>query len=92
MRARRHNYLVAYDIPDDARRLKVARLLERYCERKQYSVFMCWLYSRQLERLKEELLKLTIAEEDNLLIYKVDGDPELILGTAMPTPKENYVI
>ena len=36
-------YAVAYDIPDDTRRIKLASLLKSYGERVQLSVFECYL-------------------------------------------------
>lgn len=92
MRAPRRTYVIAYDIPDDTRRLKVARWLERFGERKQYSVFECRLSAAQLARVKEGLLKRLVAEEDNLRIYQVQGEPELVVGEALPAPKENHVV
>lgn len=35
-----HRYLVAYDIVDDRRRTKIAKVLESYGDRIQYSVFV----------------------------------------------------
>ena len=92
MRTARHTYVIAYDIPDDARRLKVARWLERFGQRRQYSVFECELSAAQLERVKAGLLERLMADEDSLLIYRVAGRPELILGTEVPSPKENHVV
>ena len=40
-------YLVAYDIPDDGRRTRLARVLEGYGDRIQYSVFLCDLKSER---------------------------------------------
>ena len=42
-------YAVAYDIPDDTRRVKLANLLKSYGERVQLSVFECYLDERLLE-------------------------------------------
>ncbi len=92
MKAPRRTYVIAYDIPDDTRRLKVARWLERFGERKQYSVFECQLSPRQLARVKEGLLQRLVAEEDSLLIYRVEGEPEFVAGAALPAPKENHVV
>jgi CRISPR-associated protein Cas2 len=36
-------YLVSYDIPDDRRRTRLAKLLKDYGGRVQYSVFECLL-------------------------------------------------
>lgn len=36
-------YLISYDIPDDRRRVRVAKTLKDYGDRVQYSVFECIL-------------------------------------------------
>ncbi|MEW6376162.1 MAG: CRISPR-associated endonuclease Cas2, partial [Thermodesulfobacteriota bacterium] len=36
-------YVVSYDIPDDQRRIKIAKILEDFGDRVQYSVFECLL-------------------------------------------------
>ncbi len=51
-----NTYLICYDIPDDRDRTRVARLLERYGERVQYSVFEVHLgHTDQLTDLKDRL-------------------------------------
>jgi CRISPR-associated protein Cas2 len=60
-------YLVSYDIRNPERLRRVARHMEGYGERIQFSVFRCRLSPRQLERLRWELAGLT-AEEDDLLV------------------------
>lgn len=47
--------VISYDISDDRRRNKIARLLEGYGYRVQYSVFECELDGRQLLKLQREL-------------------------------------
>ena len=65
--SRRHWHLLAYDVRDDQRLRRTAKILEGYGERLQYSVFRCKLSDRQLERLRWELSR-QMAEEDSLLI------------------------
>ncbi len=59
--------IIAYDIRDDRRLRVVARLLEGYGERIQYSVFRCRLSRRDLSRLRWELV-LVMKPEDSLLV------------------------
>ena len=47
--------VVSYDISDDKRRRMVAKLLEGYGYRVQYSVFECDLSLKQLQKLRREL-------------------------------------
>lgn len=61
-------YLVSYDIRDDKRLRKVARKLEGFGSRLQYSVFRCHLSERGLERLRWELSILMESEDDLLVI------------------------
>ncbi len=63
-------HLVTYDVRDDGRLRRVARLLEGYGERLQDSVFRCRLGTVELQRLRWELTRL-MADEDALLIIPV---------------------
>ncbi len=69
MSGKRYRYVVVYDIPDDRRRNQVARTLEGYGERVQYSVFECLLTARQFENLWQALGKRIQAEEDSIRAY-----------------------
>ncbi len=55
---KRSFYLVSYDISDDKLRLKIARLLEGYGERVQYSLFEIWATPREMGRLRQQLTRL----------------------------------
>ena len=61
--------VVAYDIPDDRRRLRVARILLGYGERVQYSVFECRITKVQYLRLKERLDEVIDPAEDRISFY-----------------------
>jgi CRISPR-associated protein Cas2 len=61
-------WLICYDVRDDKRLRKAAKLLEGYGERLQYSVFRCWLSGRDAEKLRWELTELLSAEDDVMLI------------------------
>lgn len=60
-------HLVAYDVRDDGRLRQVARLLEGYGDRIQYSVFRCRLTDTELERLRWELARI-VSRDDSVLI------------------------
>lgn len=64
-------YLIAYDIPDDKRRKKIADLLEGYGSRVQYSVFECVLSAKKYQELKKRLKKVFKSEEDNIRLYPI---------------------
>jgi len=67
-------YVISYDIPDDRRRLKLARLLEGYGERVQHSVFEAHLDERGYADLRQRLARLIKAEEDNVRFYRLCAD------------------
>jgi len=71
MSKRRSRYVIAYDIPDDRRRTKIATTLEGYGERVQYSVFECLLRAIQFDGLWKELGKLLKPAEDSLRAYRL---------------------
>lgn len=68
--AARHWHLVGYDVRDPKRLRRVARTLEGYGERVQYSLFRCRLDGRTVEKLRHELGRI-LADEDDLLIVPV---------------------
>ena len=61
--------VVAYDIPDDKRRTKVAKALEGQGERMQYSLFECRLDKVRYLRLRAQLEELIEPEEDEVSFY-----------------------
>lgn len=74
-------YAIAYDIPDDNRRVKLANLLKSYGERVQFSVFECYLDERLLDDLRTRARRLLDLGQDSLRIYPVK-DEVLILGVG----------
>jgi CRISPR-associated protein Cas2 len=66
-------YLVAYDIRDDRRLRRVAKLLEGRGERLQYSLFRCRLSPRDIERLRLDLTRLTSPVDSWLVIPLCSG-------------------
>jgi CRISPR-associated protein Cas2 len=64
------NFLVvAYDISDDRRRSKVAKILEGHGTRCNYSVFECVLTESNIKKLKSKLKKYCDRETDSILYY-----------------------
>jgi CRISPR-associated protein Cas2 len=63
-------YLVAYDIPDDQRRTKVAKILEDFGDRVQYSVFEMELdRSERLDEMRTRLDTVMDPQADSVRIY-----------------------
>jgi CRISPR-associated protein Cas2 len=66
-------HLVTYDVRDDTRLRRVARLMEGYGERIQYSVFRCQLSGAEFERLRWELTRVVEADDEVLMIPLCEG-------------------
>lgn len=84
-------YVICYDIPDDKRRLKVAKCLDGFGDRIQYSVFEAVLDDALVDKLIGKLQKIIDDKEDQIRVYVlcascarktrrlglVDPDPEV---------------
>ena len=66
-------FVIVYDIENDRRRLKVAKLMEQVGERVQYSVFEAWLTRDDLRTLIRRLEKVVDPSEDSIRIYTLCG-------------------
>jgi CRISPR-associated protein Cas2 len=75
-------YVISYDVPDDRRRTKIAKLLEGYGERVQKSVFEAHLDERGYADLRKRLARLMKAEEDNVRFYRLCADCRLTIETV----------
>lgn len=91
-------YVISYDIPADKRRMKVAKLLEGFGQRVQYSVFECDLTEKQYTKLQRKLKRLIEPDEgDSLRIYRLCSGcvPTIeIIGAGPPveTSPDVYII
>ena len=86
----RIRYLVSYDISDPKRLRKVARTLEGFGVRLQYSVFECPLDDIRLAKLKAEIQSLLNSDEDQVLFVSLGPtakDATLVIE-AMGLPYE----
>lgn len=63
-------FLISYDIRDEKRLRKVAKTLEGYGQRIQYSLFRLHMTDRGLERLRWELSRIT-SDNDGILITEL---------------------
>lgn len=61
--------IIAYDTPDDKRRNRMVKVIKRYGERRQYSLFEARVTRVQYASLKRELSLIIDEEEDNVAIY-----------------------
>lgn len=67
----KRNYLVGYDISDEKRLPRVAKLMKEYGSRIQYSFFHCFLSDKQKETMRERLKKVINEDEDQVIILPV---------------------
>ena len=89
--------LVTYDIPDDKRRTKTAKMLKDYGERVQYSVFECNMDEKLLKSLSDRAKKLLNDEEDSLRIYELSDSQKknvtiIGLGNVIADDKDTYIV
>lgn len=65
--------VLAYDISDNRRLAKVAKVCEDYGVRVQYSVFECHLNEWQFNNLWKQILELIDEKQDRVVAYKIDA-------------------
>ena len=69
--------VISYDISDNKRRAKVAKIMEGYGYRVQYSVFECDLDNKKLAELRRRLRPLVNRkEEESVRFYPLCADCE----------------
>ncbi len=67
----RNRYLLCYDVCDDARLRRAARIAEAYGDRVQYSVFLCDLTRMERVALEAELRRALHAHEDRVFLVNL---------------------
>lgn len=86
-------YLVSYDIPDTPRRTRVAKILDDFGDRVQYSVFECIIDRELLGKMLSRLQKVAKEAEDSIRIYTICGNCEkaiTIIGQGDVSKEEKY--
>ena len=71
MVARRITYVICYDIPEDKRRNELARCLDGFGDRVQYSVFEAALTSRLFDNLVSQIEEIIEPNEDSVNLYPI---------------------
>lgn len=92
-------YLISYDVSNDRIRNKIAKELENFGKRVQYSVFECRISELQLHKLYSSLVKL-MQEDDagNIRIYSICAKCEQKLqligieDTLSATEEELFIV
>ncbi|MDR4497188.1 MAG: CRISPR-associated endonuclease Cas2 [Candidatus Scalindua sp.] len=88
-------YLVSYDIPDTKRRTKLAKVLEDFGDRVQFSVFECILDDKLLDKLVKRIDKIVKVADDSVRIYTVCANCERcirIIGQGVVSKIEEIYI
>ena len=88
-------YLLTYDMSNNKRRLKLAKLLESVGLRVQGSVFEGWLTDEELKLVRREGKKLIKPEEDSLWIYPICRacqDKMILIGQGKAAQEPGLVI
>jgi len=88
-------HLVSYDIPDDRRRTKLAKVLKDFGDRVQYSVFECILDKDLLARMTARINGVIAEEEDSVRIYSLCAGCEkgvTVIGQGEVSQKEDVYI
>jgi len=88
-------WVIAYDIPCDRRRGRIAAILQNHGARVQYSVFECHLTAWQSRQLELELLAVLEPDEDSLCWYpqcRWCAEQREARGTAVLTQDLGYML
>ena len=63
------HYVISYDMPNDRRRVKMAKILLDFGNRVQYSVFEASLDKKLFDKLLKRVNSVVDEQEDNVRIY-----------------------
>ena len=86
-----YNFLICYDISDDKRLKKVAKILEQNAIRIQKSIFF---YQVGLNSELKNIIKSineNISKDDDVRIYKIDINNSLSINSAINLKKPNII-
>lgn len=87
--------VISYDIVHNRRRRQLAKLLERYGERVQKSVFEMILEEKELPALVRKIERLIKKEEDSVRIYRLPADAvrlSLWIGVKVEVSDPDYYL
>lgn len=84
--------LIIYDIVDNRKRVKLAKLLSGYGKRVQKSAFEAMLTTQGYNKLIEEIPRYIDKTEDNVRIYKITGKGKVTSWGEVPEFDEEIVL
>lgn len=79
-------WIICYDIRNDKRLRRVARVMEAYGTRVQKSVFECWVTREQFDQLRAEIAQRALTKEDSVRYYLLCKDCQEASETRGDTP------
>lgn len=86
-------YVISYDIVKDKTRTKVARLLENYGVRMQYSLFECDLDDKKYNELYSEIRQIDINNNtDSIRLYKLCKNCEKEIKTIGTVEQKRIIL
>lgn len=86
---------ISYDIPDNRRRLKLAKLLLSYGKRVQKSVFEMQIDEKEFSGLIHQIERIIREDRDSVRIYRLSGQAarsSLWLGRGIEVKEDLYYI
>ena len=86
-----YNYLICYDISDDKRLRKTAKILEQSSIRIQKSIYFYQTGLKNELKVLIESINTIISDEDDVRIYKIDINSSLSINNAIDL-KKPYII
>ncbi|WJZ03453.1 CRISPR-associated endonuclease Cas2 [Corynebacterium freiburgense] len=90
--------LIAYDVPDDRRRTRLAKKLLSYGDRIQYSVFVVDAIPAKVIRLKDDIREIIDNTEDSVLLCDLGLLPDIgesrfsYIGVTRPVTDNEAII
>lgn len=88
---RNYFVVISYDIYDNKRRYKFSKFLERYALRVQRSVFEGELSKQKYNSLISKIGNY-IAEDDNVRVYRINGNGSIKVWGRVDTTKIDDII
>jgi len=88
-------YVISYDVVDDKKRYKIAKLLEGKGTRVQKSVFECYLTEKEIIKLHKDIMKKIDPKTDSVRIYLLCKRCKAaisVLGNGVPQELSEYDI
>ncbi len=93
MARQRRLYLICYDIAEDPKRLsRVARYLEKFAWRVQYSVFVGSFFEHSLEGVLRGLERIIDPRKDDVRCYPLPEQAEVVLMGPQMFPDDILLI